>query len=247
MFSVTTDSLSFGNHGICRSTIERPWPCWETLWVRAVLSAPPLRIFREHELSIFNDSSWSAAPRADSPLCRFPDRHGAGERHPDTLATATNLASLLQETGRLKEAEPLIRGALEGFKLASWALRIATGRRISSSPESLSTDAPRISGSQKSQYNRVSTTLPLSIIRLHRHMPCAGVRRPPPVHPRLHGLSRVAPAGAGERARGGAAVPQYLERPPGGAGCAADPLFPQLLRLLQNVTLMKPLSTSEER
>lgn len=42
----------------------------------------------------------------------------AGEKHLDWLATATNLGSLLQETGRLSEAEPLIRNAFDGFRAA---------------------------------------------------------------------------------------------------------------------------------
>ena len=37
-----------------------------------------------------------------------------GERHPATLNSMNNLAVLLQAQGKLEEAEPLYRAALEG-------------------------------------------------------------------------------------------------------------------------------------
>ena len=39
-----------------------------------------------------------------------------GDGHPDALRSTTNLAFLLMDQGRLSEAEPLFRSALEGYR-----------------------------------------------------------------------------------------------------------------------------------
>ena len=43
-------------------------------------------------------------------------RRTLGDTHPDTLTSINNLASLLQDQGKLSEAEPLHREAVSGAK-----------------------------------------------------------------------------------------------------------------------------------
>ena len=39
-----------------------------------------------------------------------------GDRHPHTLMSINNMASLLQNMGELKEARPLLEEALQGYR-----------------------------------------------------------------------------------------------------------------------------------
>ena len=51
--------------------------------------------------------------RCHPPVLPCPGKAKLGEDHPDTLQSLNNLALLLQAQGRLAEAEPLHREALE--------------------------------------------------------------------------------------------------------------------------------------
>ena len=57
-------------------------------------------------------------------LACAPGRAKLGDQHPDTLTSVNNLSLLLQDQGKLEEAEPLLREALDGRRSPSGPLSV---------------------------------------------------------------------------------------------------------------------------